>query len=625
MISNYKIFFSKVNQVLLDIFVFLLAVFSSYFIRFEGIPGGNNLRQLLILFPYIVIARILSFHIFSVYSIVWRYISINDAILIFKASYPITVLLFLGRIFLPEELSLLRIPFSVITLEFLLVLIGSSGIRMLRRSIHELSRRESLSTQNNNKMIRVLLIGAGDAGNLAAKELKQRLDLGLDVVGFVDDDPLKFNTVIQGIKVLGNTTRIPEIVKNHNIDEAIITIANASSKDIRRIVDVCKGMKIRVKIVPGLSEILDDKVRVNMIREININDLLGRSVVHFEDHFPEVTDHYKDKRILITGAGGSIGSELCRQLAPLWPKELILLDKDENSIFEINSEFNRESNGYNLSPLIADIRYLERLEYIFKICRPEIIFHAAAHKHVPLMEFNQAEAILNNVLGTKNVAHLAIKYGVKNFIYISTDKAVNPASVMGASKKVGEIIVQEIASKNDTKFSCVRFGNVLGSRGSVVPLFQNQIARGGPITVTHPDVERYFMSISEAVQLIIQAGTIGNKGEIFVLDMGKPVKILDLAKDLMRLSGFGDGEIEIKYIGLRMGEKLYEETLIDEERMRATQYQKIFVAPPLHVDTSKFSKTLDSLLLAAHKCDERRIGGCLKEMEIGYNREKGFE
>jgi len=620
MVTIHKIFLNKVNQVFLDIFVFLFAFFSSYFIRFEGIPPGNNLRQLLILFPYIVLARILLFRIFSVYSIVWKYISINDAIIIFKASSPITVLLLLGRILLPDELSLLRIPFSVIALEILLVLIGASGIRMLRRLIHELSRRETFSTHDNGKIMRVLLIGAGDAGNLAAKELKQRLDLGLNVVGFVDDDSLKFNTVIQGIKVLGNTARIPEIVKKHNIEEAIITIANTSSKDIRRIVDICEGAKIKAKIVPGFFELLDDKVKVSKIREINIDDLLGRSVVNFENNLPEVTNHYRNKRILVTGAGGSIGTELCRQLSPLWPKELIMVDKDENSIFEIDAELNGESNAYNLSALVSDIRNLERLEYIFKRYRPDVIFHAAAHKQVPLMEFNMSEAVLNNALGTKNVAQLAVKYGVKNFIYISTDKAVNPTSVMGASKKVGEIIIQEMATKNDTKFSCVRFGNVLGSRGSVVPLFQNQIAKGGPITVTHPDVTRYFMSISEAVQLIIQAGAIGNKGEIFVLDMGNPIKILDLAKDLIRLSGFEDGDIEIKYIGLRQGEKLYEEVLVDEERMKATQFQKIFIGAPLHVDISKFSKTLNSLLQAANKFDERRIIESLEGMEIGYNK-----
>lgn len=614
----------KINQVFIDILIFNFGFFVAFFIRFEGIPDPIYLRQLLILFPYVVLMRVLCFYAFSIYSIVWRYISINNAISIFKASLPLTFLMFLARILLPAQFQLLRIPISVIALEFLLILIGTTGIRMLRRTIYELNVREKLSNQNDKKAKRILLIGAGGAGNLVAKELKQRLDLGLNVVGFIDDDPLKFNTVIQGLKVLGNTAQIPEIVNKLNIEEAVITIANASSKDIRRILDACKHIKLEVKIVPGLFEILDDKIKITKIRQININDLLGRSIVNLENHLPEVINHYKEKRILITGAGGSIGSELCRQFSIVWPKQLILLDKDENSIFEISSELNNDFNEYKckLSPLIADIRHERRLRYIFNKYRPEIIFHAAAHKHVPLMEYNVSEAILNNVVGTKNVAQLASQYGVENFIYISTDKAVNPTSVMGATKKIGEIIVQEIASKSDTRFSCVRFGNVLGSRGSVVPLFQKQIAQGGPITLTHPDVKRYFMSISEAVELIIKVGTVGNNGEIFILNMENPIKIKELAKELIKLSGFTEDDIQIKYTGLRPGEKLFEEILIDEERTKATQFEKIFVVPPIECNKNKFSKDLIHLLKLANSCAERRIIDFLGKMDIAFNSER---
>lgn len=615
---------TRTNQLLIDIFIFFFSYFIAFFIRFEGIPDSINLKQLLFLFPYIVLSRILCFHFFSIYSIVWRYVSITDAVTVSKAVFPVTIVLFLGRIFLPAKFPLLKLPLSVIALEFLLVLIGTLGIRMIRRLSYEISERERLKDKGGSLSYkRTLLIGAGDAGNMVIKELKQRKDLGIEVEGFIDDDPRKFNTVIQGVKVLGNTAQIPEIVKKLNIDEAIITIANASSKDIRRIVDVCKGIKIKVKIVPGLFELLDDKIKITKIREINIEDLLGRSVVSFKHHLPEIVNYYKNKRILVTGAGGSIGSELCRQLATLWPKELILLDKDENSIFEIDSELNYSLHEYKykLSPVIADIRNYERLNYIFEKYRPEVIFHAAAHKHVPLMENNVTEAILNNVLGTGNVTHLANNYRVENFIFISTDKAVNPTSVMGASKKIGEILIQELAPKSKTGFSCVRFGNVLGSRGSVVPVFQRQIAQGGPITITHPEVKRYFMSISEAVQLIIQAGTIGNNGEIFVLNMGEPIKILDLAKDLIKLSGFAEDDFEIKYIGLRPGEKLFEEILIDAERTRVTQFEIIFIAPPIEIDSENFSKRLSDLLKSAKEGDEKRILECLKEMEIGYNRE----
>jgi FlaA1/EpsC-like NDP-sugar epimerase len=579
-----------------------------------------NLKQLYTLFPLIALGRLISFYFFSIYSIAWRYISTTDAISIGKACAPVTVLLFLGRMFLPYKLSLLRIPLSIIALEFLMVLFGTLGVRMTRRLIWELSERERLEDKGGAvKKKRILLIGAGAAGNMVIKELKQRPDLGIDVIGFIDDDPKKLHIVTQGTKVLGNTAQIPDIVRKLAIEEAIITIANASSKDIRRIIGICERTKIKVKIIPGLFEILDDKVRFSKIREINIDDLLGRSVVHFKNRLPEIVNQYQDKKILITGAGGSIGSELCRQLTSFKPKELVLLDKDENSIYEIDFELSSQHTKFKITPFIADIRNLERLRYAFEKYRPDVIFHAAAHKHVPLMEFNIPEAILNNIQGTINISRLADEYQVEKFIFISTDKAVNPTSVMGASKKIGEIIIQENASKSNTKYSCVRFGNVLGSRGSVVPLFQKQIARGGPITITHPDIRRYFMSISEAVQLIIQAGTLGDKGEVFVLDMGEPIKIQELAKDLLKLSGVAEDDIEVRYIGMRPGEKLYEEILIDEEKTKATQFEKIFMAPPIEIDKNEFSNKLTELIRAAQACDENKVIECLKDMGIAYN------
>jgi FlaA1/EpsC-like NDP-sugar epimerase len=520
-------------------------------------------------------------------------------------------------------MRLLKFPISVIALEFLMVLTGTLAIRMVRRLYFETSEREKFESYGtNDKKKRTLLIGAGNAGNMVVKELKQRTDLGIEVVGFIDDDPRKFKNLIQGVKVIGNTSQITDLVRKFRIEEAIITIANASSKVIKGIADICEATKIKVKIVPGLFEMLDERVRITKIRDINIDDLLGRDVVNFKNHLPEVSKHYENKIILVTGAGGSIGSELCRQLGALWPKGLFLLDKDENSIFEIDNELCGRLGGqshFNIFPLILDIRNRERLISIFERYKPQVIFHAAAYKHVPLMEYNASEAVLNNVLGTLNVVQLADRYGVEKFIYISTDKAVNPTSIMGATKKIGEIIIQDIALKNNTRFSCVRFGNVLGSRGSVVPFFQKQIANGGPITVTHPEIKRFFMSISEAVSLIIQAGTIGDKGEIFVLDMGQPIKIMDLAKGLIRLSGHKEDDIEIKFIGLRPGEKLYEEILIDEERVKATQYEKLFIAPPIEIDTEKFHDKLMSLIKAAKECNDRKIIINLQDIEIGYH------
>jgi FlaA1/EpsC-like NDP-sugar epimerase len=608
----------RLSQGILDLIIFALSLFAAYTIRFEGVIPDEFIRQLAVLLPDIAIARLICFQIFSVYKIVWRYISIRDVGRILKGVLPITAILIMARYFAPDRLALLRIPISVIALEFLLVLLGTAGIRMIRRLSLEETKRESAARHRNGAIRSVLLIGAGDAGNMVAKELGQRADLGVAVAGFVDDDPKKYHDVIQGVQVLGNTAQIPELAKRMKIDEAIITIANASSREIRRIVDVCEGAGLKVKIVPGFFELLDGKVKVHRVREVNIDDLLGRSVVAIENHLPEIEKHYRGKRVLVTGAGGSIGSELCRQLCTYSPKEIILLDKDENSIFEIDNELQGSATGTRPVPIIGNIKNEKRLESIFVRFRPDVVFHAAAHKHVPLMEFNVSEAILNNVMGTMNVARAADRNGVESFLFISSDKAVNPTSVMGATKKVGELIIQDIAARSRTRFSCVRFGNVLGSRGSVVPLFQKQIARGGPVTVTHPAIERYFMSIAEAVSLIIQAGSIGTKGEIFVLDMGKMVKIADLARDLMRLSGIRDGDIEIKYTGLRPGEKLYEEIWIDKERASATRFEKIFVSPPEEFMGGDLGERLRALIEAANGARESEIIGNLADMGIGY-------
>ncbi len=620
MVQYQKVFLRKTNQVFMDMIIFLAAFFSAYLIRFEGVPEPTYLKQLLLLLPYVVLARLLCFLLFSIYSIIWRYISIRDVLAIAEASFPVTAMFFLGRILLPSRLSLLRVPLSIIALDYLLAMFGTLGIRMARRLLVEFAMRERYGAKSVALERRTVLIGAGDAGNMVVKELKQRTDLGIVVAGFIDDDREKSKTTIQGVKVLGSTSQIPEIVRKYNIDEAIITIANASSKEIRRIAEICEKTKIKVKIIPGLFEILSGQASISKIREINIDDLLGRSVVNFEDHRPEISPHYQGKSILVTGAGGSIGSELCRQLAGLAPAELLLLDKDENGVFEIEWELNGEARPFKLVPLVADISNRNRIRWIFERYRPQLIFHAAAHKHVPLMEINACEVVLNNILGTQNIARCAEESGAEAFVFISSDKAVNPSSLMGASKRIGEMLIQIMAADSRTDFSVVRFGNVLGSRGSVVPLFQRQIAQGGPITITHPEVQRYFMSISEAVQLIIQAGTIGHKGEIFVLDMGKQVRIVDLAKDLIRLSGRDVEDIDIEYIGLRPGEKISEEILIDEERMQTTQFTKIFIATPLPIQPHLFAESLESLLESARSCREEMIMEGLEAMGIGYRR-----
>jgi len=615
--------FKRTSQVLIDFAIFGLSWFAAYFVRFEGMPPGSYFRQMVFLAFYVVLARSLLFYAFSVYTIVWRYLSIRDAFIILKAVAPFTLLMLLARYLVPPSVPMLRVPGSVIVIEFLLVLLGTSGVRAIRRLTSESEDRERLVGKNGGQKDRkILLVGAGDAGNLVLKELMQRSDLGMKVAGFIDDDPEKLKKNIQGVPVLGDVSRIPDIVQAHGVSEAIITIANASSKDIRRIVGLCQEAGIKVKIVPGLFEMLDEKVTITKVREVNIDDLLGRSVFKLAEHLPEVSGRYRGKKILVTGAGGSIGSELCRQLAAMGPSEIVLLDKDENSIFEIDNDLKGVTGaGVTVHPVIADVKNGDRLKLIFDKYRPEIVFHAAAHKHVPLMEINVAEAVLNNVLGTVNVVETAAACGAERFIFISTDKAVNPTSVMGATKKIGEIIVQMCAKRQGTKFSCVRFGNVLGSRGSVVPLFQKQIAQGGPVTVTDPGMRRYFMSLAEAVHLIIQAGTLGEKGEIFVLDMGQPIRIVDMVKALIRLSGHQEDDIEIRYTGIRPGEKLYEEILIDEERTQATKFEKIYIAPPVEGLNGKAAEGIQDIIDAAAAGDAATIERGLLDMGIGFHRE----
>jgi FlaA1/EpsC-like NDP-sugar epimerase len=590
-------------------------------IRFERFPIMYPLYKLIILCPFFVLARLFFFSLARVYSVSWSYFSIYDVLRVVKASLPVSLVLLVGRLTVPGEISIFKWPYGVITLEASLTILGCLGARMIRRIVHEESKRNrpfALKADAGNRC--VLLIGAGDAGNIVAKELIHREDIGYRVAGFVDDDPQKVHKDIQGIKVLGKTDQIPALVRTHHINEAIITIGNAGPKDIRRIVDICQRANLKVKIIPGLGDMLDDRIKIAKIRELDINDLLGRSEVRFDDQIAPVKEKYRKRRILVTGAGGSIGSELCRQLVLLCPEELVMIDKDENSIYEIDMELAVKDNGVNLVPIIANIKNRARIGSIVYAHRPEIIFHAAAHKHVPLMEANKCEAVLNNIGGTKNMLDLAVAGGVECFINISTDKAINPTSVMGATKRVGEMLVQSTAAHSaKTRFSCVRFGNVLGSRGSVIPLFQRQIAEGGPLTITHPDIQRYFMSISEAVQLIIQAGTLGSKGEIFVLDMGKPIKILGLAKDLIKLSGYTEDDIEIKYIGLRPGEKLYEELLIDAEKAAATKFKKIFIAPPGGSSASGLGPFVSGLLEAAESDDETRIIEIFRQMDIGFS------
>ena len=461
------------------------------------------------------------------------------------------------------------------------------------------------------------MAGAGEAGLHLLRELRET---DFEVVGFVDDDQELQGRTIGGWRVLGTTHDLESVVRTHHVDEVILCMPSAPKAVLQRIVARCARLSIKTSSVPTLWEIMSGNVAIGQLRPVNMEDLLGRhSVTHPQD-LEELTRAYRGSRILVTGAGGSIGSELVRQLSRFQPSQLILLDKDENSLYETTCEIKEDFE--QVVEVVADIRNLDVMEKLFELHRPEVVFHAAAYKHVPLMEHYPAEAILNNVMGTRHVAELSNAFGVKIFVLISTDKAVNPSSTMGASKRVAEMIVQDLASRRtNTRFCCVRFGNVLGSRASVVPIFQRQIRQGKNITVTHPDVRRYFMTIPEAVQLVIQAGSLGEKGEIFLLDMGDPVKIVDLARNLIELSGLvPDKDVTIEFTGLRPGEKLDEELLIAGERgVRSTKYSKIFVVEALNNDWSRLQTAVTDLEDAAHAGETGGIHRVLRSLNIGYH------
>ena len=470
-----------------------------------------------------------------------------------------------------------------------------------------------LATKNTD-ISRVLIIGAGCAGEMVVKELEKNPQLNKKAVAIIDDDITRIGDQVSGVDIVGTRNSILKIVKLYKIDEIIFSIANISKKGKKEIIDICKNTNCKIKTIPGIYEIIDGKVDIKQVRDVEIEDLLGREPIEVD--FNLMGSYIQDSTILVTGAGGSIGSELCRQIANIRPKKLIMLDNYENNLYSIQQELIRKyGDSIKMIAIVASIREQKRIEKIFDKYRPEVVFHAAAHKHVPLMEGSPGEAIKNNIFGTLNVAMLSSKYNVKRFLLISTDKAVNPTNVMGATKRAAEMIIQSLNEESKTEFVAVRFGNVLGSNGSVIPLFKKQIEEGGPVTVTHPKIIRYFMTIEEAVGLVIQAGGMAKGGEIFVLDMGEQVKILDLAKNLIRLSGFEpDVDIKIVFTGLRPGEKLYEELLMSEEGLLDTKHKKIFIGRPIDFDKNDLQKYLIELRDIVLEEDDELIEQAMKNL-----------
>lgn len=465
----------------------------------------------------------------------------------------------------------------------------------------------------------VLIIGAGSLGRLVIDEMKKETGAVFKPIGVIDDDRSKLGTYINGVKVLGNRNDIKNIVENQSVDLILIAIASISSDEKKKIIEVCHETKVKVKIMPGVYEMIDGKVNLTQMRDIDLKDLLGRQEIKLSKD--EIANYIKNKRVLVTGGGGSIGSELCRQIANFNPKELMILDIYENNAYDLEMELNRTHPELKKRVVIASIRDKEKLDSVFNDFKPQVVFHAAAHKHVPLMETNPGEAIKNNIGGTLNTVECADKYGVEKFVLISTDKAVNPTNVMGATKRMCEMIIQAINKESKTDFVAVRFGNVLGSNGSVIPLFKNQIAEGGPVTLTHKDITRYFMLIQEATLLVLQAGAYAKGGEIFVLDMGKQVKIYDLAKNLIKLSGYEPFEdIDIKIIGLRPGEKLYEELLMDEEGLTETKHEKIFIGKPRNFDFDYIKENIEELINVSRFGTDEDIRSKIEEFVPTYNR-----
>ena len=580
--------------------------------------GDFFLDQALSQITFVVLVQFSAIFLVGAYSIIWRYISIQDLKVFLQAAFISgSILLALRFLLTLTSFRQWQVPISVILIDTVLAFGGLVTIRVVRRFFYELGeKRRFFSPRPKLKRRPTLIVGAGRKGASLAKEMLGRADAELNIRGFVDNDKGKWGGRVSSIKVLGATADLPRLVKELNVEQIVIAIDDPQGKEIRDLLDICSAISVKAQIVPSLNEIAHGHVSINRVRNVQIEDLLGREPVTLDDK--NLGDFLGGRTVMVTGAGGSIGSELARQIAVYQPKKLLLVERAEFLLFQIAHELGSDAH---FIPLLADVGDEPRMREIFEEYRPEIIFHAAAHKHVPLIETNAGEAIKNNVFTTRLVATLAGEYGTTDFVLISTDKAVNPTSIMGASKRVAEIVVQTLDQLYPTNYVAVRFGNVLGSTGSVVPIFRDQIRNGEAVTVTHPDMTRYFMTIPEATQLVMQAGALGESGEIFVLDMGRPVKILDLAKDMIRLSGLTPYEdVDIVFTGVRKGEKLFEEFEITGENLLRTRHPKIFIGKIATYPPDQVGRILSELREALNHRDRdmmlRAFGQFLPEAQF---------
>lgn len=588
---NFK--YNKVGLMALDAFFVIVSMLVALLLRHNGLINIIYLERLARVGVLIIIFDIAIFYYKSFYHSLWEYASIQELTNIVIGTFLASVVNIV--IF---ELTLNSMPRSCYVIFFMLITMLTGGYRFIYRYIVN----DMLRKKNENKYTsHVMIVGAGNAGEIIAREIFASKEVNKKVVCFIDDDPNKKDSFLHNVIIYGNRNKIKEAVEKFNVDEIYVAIPSATSEQLIEILNICNETKKHTEILPGIFQLINKDIKLSDLKEVEIEDLLERSPI--EVNLDEIMDYINYKTILITGGGGSIGSELCRQIAKNNPKKLLILDIYENNLYDIQIELKRDYPYLDLHALIASVRDEGKIDQVFQQFRPDIVYHAAAHKHVPLMEDAPNEAVKNNVFGTYNVAEACYKYGVEKMVLISTDKAVNPTNIMGATKRICEMIVQAFANKSTkTEFVAVRFGNVLGSSGSVVNLFKQQIAKGGPVTVTDPNIIRYFMTIPEAVSLVLQAGYYAKGGEIFIFDMGKPVKILDMAKKLIRLSGYEpDRDIKISFIGLRPGEKLYEEILMDEEGLQETPNHLIHIGKPIEMDYEKFFKQLVDLKKLAYE------------------------
>ncbi|WGS64055.1 polysaccharide biosynthesis protein [Marinitoga aeolica] len=585
----------KIELIIVDYLLFFMSYYIALFFRFQT-DFAEMQKYILpvIIFPVVMV---IVMYYNKIYDHIWRFATLKEIKPIIYSSfigYMFNFLIIEGirRVWIHN----LAIPISV---GFMTALLGA--ILIIFSRVWWFSRNKNVIDKvSDNK--KILIIGAGDAGVELLDEFLKHPSFG-KVIGFLDDDESKIGRKIRNIKILGKTSEVMTYVEKYSVNEVIIAIPSATSEQLRRIIDNIDTKKVRLKTLPGIFEILNNKVSLGFLRDVNIEDLLGRKEVKV--NFDEIGYYVTNKKVLVTGAGGSIGSEICRQVAALKPEKLFILGRGENSIFNINKELKEKFPDLKVVEIIGDVTNINRIKYIFKRFTPDVVFHAAAHKHVPLMEKNPSEAFRVNAYGTYILAKKSIEHGVKHFIYISTDKAINPTSIMGTSKRFGEIIIRSLAQNSKTKFAIVRFGNVLGSRGSVIPIFREQIKNGGPVTVTDPKMKRYFMTIPEAVALVLQAGSFANKGEVFVLNMGEPVSIDKLAREMIRLSGYiPDQDIKVVYTGVRPGEKLYEELFLDSEEFVKTENDRIFILKENNVlSKNELEKLINSIVLSFEEND----------------------